>query len=94
MAGVFLNYRVRDSATSCAFIRDRLSHEFGADLVFRDSDSMQAAERYPDSLRKALSEADVLVSIVGPDWLTLTDQSGRRLIDRDDDWVRYEIKQA
>lgn len=94
MAGVFLNYRVRDSATTCAFIRDRLSHEFGADLVFRDSDSMQAGERYPDSLRKALSDADVLVSIVGPDWLALTDQSGRRLIDRDDDWVRYEIKHA
>jgi hypothetical protein len=32
--------------------------------------------------------------VIGPQWLRVTDDYGRRRIDRDDDWLRSEISHA
>lgn len=94
MAGVFINYRVVDNPLGAAGIHDALAARFGEHRVFRDCVSMAAGTRYPAAIRDALADADVLVSIIGPRWLTLTDDTGRRLIDRDNDWVRRELAWA
>jgi hypothetical protein len=54
---------------------------------------MGPGDKYPDELRAALGSADVLLAIIGPDWLTMA-EDGQRLIDRRFDWVRYEIATA
>lgn len=94
MAGVFINYRVVDNPLGAAGIHDALATRFGAERVFRDCVSMQPGDHYPERIRRALAEAEVLVSIIGPRWLTLTDDAGDRLIDRDQDWVRRELAWA
>lgn len=35
-----------------------------------------------------------VVAVIGPQWLTATDSSGNRLIDREHDWVREDIARA
>lgn len=56
---------------------------------------MVPGQWYPEKIRKAVVSADVLVAVIGPKWLSLTDpDTGKRLIDREDDWVRREIAWA
>lgn len=93
--GVFISYRAADQPLAAAAIHDALARRFGTDRVFRDCASMRAGQHYPTVIRAALESATVLVSVVGPRWLTLTDpRTSSRLIDRDHDWVRLEIASA
>jgi len=92
---VFVNYRARDQPVAAAAIHGDLARRFGAGRVFRDCVSMQAGQHYPTEVRAALENAAVLVAVIGPRWLTLTEEhSPTRLIDRDRDWVRMEIADA
>lgn len=94
MGGVFVNYRVRDEPLAAAAIYRELVGRFGEDQVFRDTDSLRPAEHYPDAIRRALRESDIVLALIGPEWLTLRDSDGTRLIDREHDWVRAEIADA
>jgi hypothetical protein len=90
--GVFVNYRVIDNPLGAAGIHNALVTRFGAERVFRDCVSVEPGDHYPTTIREALDAADVLVAIIGPDWLALTDETtGERLIDRENDWVRQEL---
>jgi hypothetical protein len=92
VSGVFINYRVVDNPLGAAGIHDALAGRFGADKVFRDCVSLEPGTDYPAAIGDALVRSDVLVSIIGPQWLTLKDDAtGERLIDRKHDWVRREL---
>jgi hypothetical protein len=90
---VFINYRTVDQPVLAAAIHDNLARRFGPDRIFRDCVSMRAGADYPDEIRAALEAADVLVAVIGPGWLSAR-EGDVRLIDRSDDWVRFEIGRA
>jgi tetratricopeptide (TPR) repeat protein len=94
MGGVFINYRGEDSTFCAALIDHELSAHFGADMVFRDSRSIRAGEDFVDAILGNLSRCGVLLVVIGPHWLTLTDESGRRRIDTPGDWIYREIAEA
>lgn len=94
VSGVFINYRAVDDPLGAAAIHAVLAREFGEDQVFRDCVSMKPGEHYPSALRAALERVDVLVAVIGPQWLRLTDDHGQRRIDQEKDWVRLEIDRA
>jgi TIR domain len=77
MGGVFINYRNDDHPDAAGAIYSELVEQFGKDMVFRDFDSIQAGERYPAALRTALDDADVLLAVIGPGWLTMTEPASR-----------------
>jgi hypothetical protein len=45
-------------------------------------------------IKDAVEKCDVLVAVIGQQWLTISDDSGRRRIDNPDDFVRVEIETA
>jgi TIR domain len=95
MAGVFINYRAVDQPLGASAIYAKLEEWFGADRVFLDCETIQPGEHYPTELRTAVREADALVAVIGPNWLTVTDPETReRRIHRERDWVRWEIATA
>jgi hypothetical protein len=95
MGGVFINYRAVDDPLGAAGIHDALATRFGTGKVFRDRVSLEADAQHPATIREALVHSDVLVTIIGPKWLTLVDDStGSRLIDREQDWVHRELTWA
>jgi hypothetical protein len=95
MAGVFINYRAADNPYGPAGIHDGLVRLFGPAKVFRDCVSMGAGTVYPSAIRQALATAEVVIAVIGPKWLTATDETtGERLIDRSHDWVRRELSWA
>lgn len=98
VTGVFVNYRNADLPEVAAIIYRSIADRLGEAEVFRDLNTIQAGEHYPTSLRRALHDADILIAVVGPNWLAPADPDNPadqgRLIDRDSDWVRMEIADA
>ncbi len=91
---VFVSYRTVDARFGAASAHESLAGRFGGNRVFLDHASMDAGEVYPESIRNALEQVRVLVLIIGPEWLAVEPGTDVRLVDRDGDWVRREIRRA
>jgi hypothetical protein len=91
---VFINYRAKDQPAVAGAIAHYLQGQFGAQTVFRDTDSMQPGVRYPDEMRRALAEAKVLVAVIGPRWMMVDEATGKSRLFNPGDWVHDEIKYA
>lgn len=94
MAGIFINYRTGDESYAPGLIDQRLRMEFGDAYVFRDTRTLRAGTEFPPELRRLLKLSTVLLALIGSRWLTVSDESGARLIDNPKDWVRLEIRKA
>src|SRR5262250_3117465 len=94
MGGVFINYRGEDSDTAAALIDRELTARLGSDRVFLDCRSIPAGADFAEELLGRLRAYSVLVVVIGPRWLTLTNQGGQRRIDDPQDWIRREIAEA
>jgi len=91
---VFINYRGVDSQTAAALIDQHLTAYFGRDDIFLDSRSILVGSDFADELLGRLRLCSVLLVVIGPYWLTLTDKAGRRRIDDPADWIRRELVEA
>jgi hypothetical protein len=94
VGGVFINYRGEDSETAAVLIDRELVAKFGSDRVFLDSRSIRAGVDFAAALLERLRACSVLLVVIGPRWLTLTDAAGARRIDNPQDWIRREIVEA
>ncbi len=94
MSGVFINYRGEDSDTAAALIDRELAARWGSDRVFLDCRSIPAGVDFAEELLGRLRACSILVVVIGPRWLALTDAAGRRRIDDPQDWIRREIAEA
>jgi hypothetical protein len=94
MSGIFISYRRDDAAGHAGRLFDCLSGTFGADGVFMDVDDIRRGEAFADTLTDRLKQSDVLLAVIGRQWLTLTDAGGIRRLDKPDDWVGSEIGAA
>jgi hypothetical protein len=70
-----------------------LEREFGGDRVFKDVDSIPAGVKdFSKEIEFQLVSAKLMLVVIGPTWLTVRDETGRRRIDMKDDFVRIEVK--
>jgi Tol biopolymer transport system component len=91
---VFINYRKHETSGQAGRLYDALAARYGEDSVFMDTDTIGPGEDYREMLGSAVGRCDALIALIGPDWLTATDEEGRRRLDSPDDWVRVEIESA
>lgn len=94
MATIFLSYRREDSAAHAGRLYDRLSAHFGKANVFMDIDTIDLGEDFVDAITKTVGVCDVLIALIGRQWLTATDAEGRCRLEKPDDFVRMEIAAA
>lgn len=92
--GVFINYRGVDSPGYGALLYSELARRFGVDRVFLDCESIPAGENFVDILLARVRSAMVVLAVIGPQWLTVADDSGRRRVDDPADWTRRELAEA
>jgi pterin-4a-carbinolamine dehydratase len=88
---VFISYRRQDSAAASRWLYQTIQRTFGPTCVFMDTESIRIADNWPDRIHRSLEAATVLIVVIGPSWLGITDEHKRRRIDRNDDWVHNEI---
>ena len=95
MAGkIFINYRREDSIGTAGRLFDRLAGSFGRNNLFMDIDHIPAGVDFVDYLNGQVAACDVFLAVIGPNWLNIKDESGRRRLDSPDDFVRIEIAAA
>jgi hypothetical protein len=94
MSGIFISYRREDSAVWTGRLADQLKEWFGAESLFMDIDTIKPGVDYTEALQKAVSSCDVLLAMIGPEWATATDKSGKLRFENPNDWVRVEIAAA
>jgi formylglycine-generating enzyme required for sulfatase activity len=91
---IFISYRRADSAGYAGRIYDRLTAHFGNDAVFMDVDTIEAGLDFVMVLQNAVQSCDVLVALMGRQWVNIKDEHGKRRIDNPEDFVGIEIAAA
>ena len=93
MGSIFISYRRSDSEGYAGRLWDRITTKFGSENVFMDVDSINPGDNFPEMLDQALESSDVLLAIIGRDWVGLSADRTRR-IDDEADFVRLEVAGA
>jgi hypothetical protein len=73
---------------------DRLRSHFGDGTVFIDVDSIPYGLDFRTYLDEQVSKCQVLLAVMGKDWLTVKDEDGRQRLQSANDFVRIEIEAA
>jgi TIR domain len=93
MSKIVVSYRRSDSQAIAGRIVDRLIAQFGEQSVFMDVDNIPFGIDFRQHIQSVLSQAEVLIAVVGPDWLG-AGPDGKSRIQEEDDPVRVEIETA
>ena len=89
----FISYRRSDSSSFAELLYQRLALFFGRSCVFFDREKIELGEAFARVIDERVASCHVVFAIVGPNWLTSSDEHGRR-IDSPRDYVRHEIASA
>lgn len=92
-SGIFVSYRRDDSSGHAGRLFDHLVHRFGKDRIFMDIDTIEPGEDFVTVIENAVSSCEILLAIIGRDWLSEPGETTRRL-DNPNDFVRVEIAAA
>ena len=90
---IFISYRRKDSEDIVGRIYDRLKDNFG-DIIFLDIDTIPYGEDFQIYIDKVVSQCQVILAVIGSQWLSLEDEFGNSRIEQEEDFVRLEIETA
>jgi hypothetical protein len=93
MNGIFISYRRDDAAGYAGRLYDRLAAHFGTDRVFMDVQGIEPGVDFVEAIERALRSCEILIVLIGKDWLA-ADGAGRRRLDDPTDFVRLETVTA
>ena len=91
---IFINYRREEASFPAHRLYEDLAERFGEEQVFIDVDTIEPGLPFDEVIEREVGSCDVLLVMIGPHWLELTDESGRRRLDKPDDYVRLEVEAA
>jgi len=94
MIRVFISYRRDDSRSTAEKIYKRLTINLGQNYLFLDQYAIPLGSDFREVLTDALYRCDMLVAVIGPQWINIADQAGERRLEDESDWVRCEIETA
>lgn len=94
MPGVFISYRRDDTKGYAGALLRELNSRIGSDQVFMDIEDIEGGTDFPAVLRESVQSCDVLLALIGPNWLDARDAAGNRRLDNPRDFVRQEIALA
>lgn len=94
MKTIFISYRRKDTQDVVGRLFDRLTGYFGPGVVLMDVDALVAGGNYRTQITQLLKDCSVVLAVIGREWLTVKDETGRRRLDDPDDQLRIEIEIA
>jgi WD40 repeat protein len=93
MPKITISYRRADSEAMTGRICDRLITHYGKQAIFRDIDDIPAGIDFRHHINEILLKTNVLLAIVGPEWLGPS-RGGLDRISEESDPVRVEVETA
>ena len=94
MKGVFVSYRRADAQGWAGRLGADLAASFGDVARFFDLASIPPGADFLIEIKASLADAAAVLVLIGPRWLELRDDQGRRRLDDPDDVVAAEVAQA
>ena len=94
MTNIFISYRREDSSGHAGRLYDKLSAHFGQNAVFMDINAIEPGMDFVEVIENAVGACDILIAIIGRQWLTIQDAFGRKRLGNPKDFVRLEIETA
>jgi len=91
---IFISYRRDDSSGYAGRLFDYLAARFGKENVFMDVDTIKPGEDFRRAIEKAVGSCEVVIVMIGRQWLSAADAQGRRRLDDTGDFVRVEVANA
>jgi TIR domain/Tripartite tricarboxylate transporter TctB family len=91
---IFINYRRGDDPGFTGRLFDFLERNFSSEQLFIDVDNISAGEDFARVLDAQVGQCDVMLSVIGQDWLDAKAEDGSRRLDSPKDFVRFEIESA
>jgi len=93
MARIFICYRRDDSSGHAGRLYDRLGARF-VDEVFMDIDAIGPGVDFARVIDETIDTIEVVIVVIGREWLSSADADGSRRLDDPEDLVRQEISVA
>jgi len=94
MAGIFICYRRVDTAGWAGRLYADLKAGFRGVNIFMDIEAIPPGVNFDEYIAQAVGSCDVLIALIGPHWLTASDNTGKRRLDDLGDFTRIEIATA
>lgn len=92
MAKIFVSYRRNDTRAITDRITAALKEEFGETGVFQDVENIPPGVNFKTYLQEAVAVCDILLVIIGQQWVTTSDDRGERRLNNPADFVRIEVE--
>ncbi len=94
MRKIFISYRRDDADEAAGRLSDHLVSQFGQDSIFMDVDGIAPGRDFRKVIEETLTQCDVLLGVMGKNWLDIKDETGKRRLENESDFVRLEIASA
>src|SRR5688572_6236183 len=92
MSKIFISYRRTDSADVTGRMFDHLKLRFTRDELFKDVDSIPLGIDFRKSISDAVQSCDVVLAVIGRNWLYSQDKQGNLRLSNPNDFVRIELE--
>jgi hypothetical protein len=91
---IFISYRRQDSQSAAGRLADSLKEQLPEAAIFRDVETIEAGVDFVNAINAALESCGVLLAVMGPRWISIQDDAGRRRLDDPNDYSRLELATA
>jgi hypothetical protein len=92
---IFISYRREDEPGYALALFGRLEEVFPPERLFMDVEGgIAAGHDFVQVIEDQVRACDAMLVLIGPKWLTVTDDVGRRRLDNPQDFVRIEVEAA
>lgn len=91
MPRIFISYQRNETADIASMLAERLNFEFGRNCIFKYIGGIPAGIDFRQHIMHAVGNADILIALIGDDWLNAINAGPVRRADGPTDFVRLEI---
>jgi hypothetical protein len=89
-----VSYRRDDVKDTAGRLADRVARWWSVSKVFIDVEAIGPGTDYQKKITDDLAECDVLLAVIGPNWLPVADKSGTPRLEDPEDLLVFEIETA
>lgn len=94
MGKIFISYLRDDSDADSGRIDGRLWPKYGRENVFKDVGTIPIGADFRQVLTDEVAKCDVMLVVIGRQWITIMDQHGKHRLENPSDFVRIEVEAA
>jgi hypothetical protein len=94
MRAIFLSYRREDTEGYAGRLFRDLRERFGSDGIFMDVVGIEPGRDFRRVIDQQVASCGVLLAMIGRNWLSLADATGKPRLDNPSDFVRLETAAA